>query len=117
MLPLKAREKSFSNVRSFAGASGGSPDNFYRRVNVTVHHGQEEYLYRGIYMSIGYQYNYMDYKVELIWEDDTSQPNYEDIGLHGEYSTNWQEFSFSGGRLSFTDDDNQVSVFVGDTAS
>ena len=33
-------------------------------------------------MSIGYQYNYMDYKVELIWEDDTSQPNYEDIGLH-----------------------------------
>ena len=68
-------------------------------------------------MSIGYQYNYMDYKVELIWEDDTSQPNYEDIGLHEEYSTNWQEFSFSGGRLSFTDGDNQVSVFVGDTAS
>lgn len=28
MLPLKAREKSFSSVRSFAGASGGSPDNF-----------------------------------------------------------------------------------------
>ena len=66
MLPLKAREKSFSSVRSFAGASGGSPDNFYRRVNVTVRHGQEEYLYRGIYMSIGYQYNYMDY-MPITW--------------------------------------------------
>ena len=122
MLPLKAREKSFSSVRSFAGASGGSPDNFYRRVNVTVRHGQEEYLYRGIYMSIGYQYNYMDYKVELIWEDDTSQPNYEDIGLHGEYSTNWpqaaRESSISAASSSAVKRRmigcSFLSIFVGD---
>ena len=114
MLSSEAKKRSFSSVRSFAEASGGSPDSFYRRVDVMVCHGQEKYLYQEIYMSISYQYKYMDYKVDLVWEDDATQPDYEDIGLHGGYSTNFQEFSFSGDELSFTDGGNQVSIFVGD---
>ena len=42
----------------------------------------------------------------------TDRPNCYRIGLHGEYSTNYQKFSFSGDVLSFRDGDDQISIFV-----
>lgn len=42
----------------------------------------------------------------------TDRPNCHRIGLHGEYSTNYQKFSFSGDVLSFRDGDDQISIFV-----
>ncbi|MCI7472533.1 MAG: hypothetical protein MSB10_02505 [Clostridiales bacterium] len=114
MLNDAACDRSFRSVRSFAEACGGSPDSFYQKVDALVHcnDNDREYLYRGIDINISYHFGYMDYQVELIWEDDSSQPDYKSIGLHGKYSTNWQEFSVCEDKLSFMDGSNRISIFV-----
>ena len=111
MLSSDKSDKSFRNVRLFAEAAGGTPDNFRETVDVLVQ-ADKNYLYRGIEMHIYYNYGYMDYQVELMWENDTRQIDYRELGLHGCYSTNFQAFSFSGNTLSFQDGDNAIDVFM-----
>ena len=111
MLSEKDREKSFRAVREFAEAAGGSADSFYKKVTVTVQ-ADREYIYRDIDMSISYNYGYMDYQVKPIWEDDEAGEDYRSLGLHGQYSSNFQLFSFLGGALRFEDGDNTIRVFA-----
>lgn len=111
MLSSDKMDRSFRNVRLFAEAAGGTPDKFFETLDVLVK-SDRDYLYRSITIHIGYNYGYMDYRVELTWEDDTSQVDYRELGLHGQYSTNFQEFFFSNDTLSFKDGDNEISIFI-----
>lgn len=103
---------SFASVRSYAEASGGSPDNFYKKANVLVQANGTDYLYSNIDVQIAYNYGYMDYQLSLVWEDDKSQISYTSLGLHGTYSSNFQMFSFTGDALSFVDGQNSIKVFA-----
>ena len=45
----------------------------------------------------------MDYRIEITWEEDPTQPTYDSINLHGYYSTNFQTFVFDeAGHYCFT---------------
>ena len=63
-------------------------DSFHGNCNVVV----DNLLYSNIYVAVYYQAAYMDFKVEILWEQDPSQPDYKQIGLHGSYSSNFQCF-------------------------
>lgn len=106
------KAKSFDAVRSFMEAADRPGDSFQGLADVSVQRQTEEIFYQRVRLFISYQHGYMDYKVALIWEDDKNQPDYHSIGLHGEYSTNFQEFSFSNGALSFWDGGNRISIFA-----
>ena len=84
-------------------------DNFHGKCNVTV----DNHLYRDVFVSTYYQVPYMDYKVEIVWEDDPSQPDYKELGLHGSSSSNFQDFVFTetGNSLSFTDGNHNISIY------
>lgn len=112
MLSQNDREISFASVRSYAEASGSSPDNFYKKTNVLVQVNGNDYLYSNIDVQITYNYGYMDYQLSLVWEDDKGQISYTSLGLHGTYSSNFQMFSFTGDALSFFDGQNSVKVFT-----
>lgn len=111
MLNDNEKKKSFGSVRSFMEAAGRPSNSFQSTVDVSVVSKRGESLYQEIGLFISYRYDHMDYKVALMWEEDGSQPDYHSIGLHGEYSTNFQEFSFSNGVLSFWDGDKRISIF------
>lgn len=83
-------------------------DRFYGKCDVAV----DNMLYRNIDVSVSYQVAYMDFKVDIFWEQDTSQPDYKGVGLHGYYSSNFQSFSFdeATNTLCFNDDIHRISV-------
>lgn len=111
MLSPDKKNKSFRNVRLFAEAAGGTPDDFRETVDVLVQ-TSTSHLYRDIEIHISYRYGYRDYQIELMWENDMCQIDYHKLGLHGYYSTNFQAFSFSDNTLSFQDGDNVIVVFM-----
>ena len=111
MLNDREKDLSFRNIRKFAEAANGTPDNFCKIFDVIVI-SDTPYLYRNITMTIHYDYGYMDYQVELFWEEDADQVDYRHLGLHGQYSTNFQSFTFSNRTLSFHDGHNTVSISI-----
>lgn len=104
-----AINSSFHNVQKFLDFLDERPSCSLKKVNVLVHNGRQ-HLYRNINMSITFQPGPEDYKIDLIWEDDDSQPEYKSLGLHGYYSTNFQKFTFSNGILTFTDGANHITI-------
>lgn len=109
---MSPNNSSFVAVREFAeNMIGTPPDISLKRVTVLVE-GSANYCYRNIRMSITYNYGYMDYQVSLLWEDDADQPDYKSLDLHGYYSTNFQNFVFSNGTLTFTDGANRVTIML-----
>lgn len=48
--------------------------------------------------------------VEIVWEDDISQPTYKTIGLHGIYNTNFQQFTYLNGILKWDDNNNIIAI-------
>lgn len=109
MLTESKKQDSLRNVRHFLESIGEIPECPLRKVNVLVQSNQQ-FCYHNINLSITYKYEYRDYQVELFWEDDNTQPKYQDLGLHGKYSSNFQFFIFSNGVLSFSDGDNEISI-------
>lgn len=94
-------------INQFHGGSGRR-DVFHGQCNVVV----DNYLYSNVYVSSYYQIEYMDYKIEIIWEDDKSQPDYKEIGLRGSYSSNFQMFNFDKetNTLSFEDGSHKIAI-------
>lgn len=101
------KNKSFNAVRKFA-LYQCKQDSFHGNCDVSV----DNFLYNNIYVAVYYQVSYEDFRVEITWEDDNSQPDYKKIGLHGYYSSNFQYFSFNDttNTLSFKDGDHNISV-------
>lgn len=104
--------KSLGAVKAFALYQSRNDvlqkDNFHGNCNVVV----DNLLYSNIYVAVYYQAAYMDFKVEILWEQDDSQPDYKQIGLHGSYSSNFQCFNFNEttNTLSFKDSNHNISI-------
>jgi hypothetical protein len=101
--------KSMQSVRSFVESLGGTPDAFHTNIDVLVTSIKEQ-LFRQVYFQTSYNASYMQFVVEILWEDDKSKPEYHSLGLHGYYNTNFQSFSFADGNLIFYDGNNKISV-------
>ena len=106
------KDASFSACREFAlfqcRNATLQEDRFFGKCDVAV----DNLLYRNIDVAVAYQVPYMDFRVDILWEQDASQKNYKDVGLHGYYSSNFQSFSFdeTANSLSFNDGIHRIVV-------
>lgn len=88
----------------------GTGDSFYGKLNVTVSNDEGTYLYEDVYVVANYNIGYMQMEISIMWEDDPSQPDYTDFGLHKGYNSNFQDFEYRDGYLSWEDGDNKISL-------
>lgn len=98
---------SIEAVKKFAGGR----DFYFGKVIATVVTTTGiMYIYNNI--SVGVQYNvpYMQMDVDVMWEEDASQPSYKELGLHGKYNSNFQDFTFLNNTLQWEDGDNKILV-------
>lgn len=106
------KEESLSACREFALYQCRNAilkqDAFYGKCDVAV----DNLLYRNIDVDVSYQVPFEDFRVTILWEQDTSKKNYKDIGLHGYYSSNFQSFYFdvTANSLSFNDGIHRIVV-------
>lgn len=84
--------------------------NFFGNRDVTVEHNGSIYIYKGIYVSVTYNYGYMQMEISIAWDEDTSQPYYKDLDLHMGYNTNFQNFQNSGSTLIWHDGNNRILI-------
>lgn len=98
-----------SSFRAVKDAVEG--ESFYDTVDVGVStpNGQV-IIYRDVHLAVSYNYGYMQMDVDVMWEEDKLQKPYQSLGLHGKYNTNFQEFTFNGGYLSWQDGENTISI-------
>ena len=68
------------------------------------------YILKNIYVKVYYDTAYAQMCVEIVWEDDISQPAYKTIGLHGIYNTNFQQFTYQNGILKWDDNNNIIAI-------
>ena len=111
MLDKNKSDISFINVKEFVELQKGVADSFYGTFNVQVISSSGKYLYKNIKVHTYYIYGYMDYRVEIIWEYDKTQPYYKDLGLHVYYSTNFQSFILKNDTLIFYDGENEITIY------
>lgn len=108
-MPNDKALESMLGVRDFVESLGGTPDSFHAKLDVVVT-GAEDYLFKSVDFCTFYVASYIQYEVDIGWEDDKSKPDYHDLGLFGRYNTNFQSFSFVNGKLVFCDGDNRINV-------
>lgn len=104
------RLDSLNAVRNFALKQPASlgRDSYFGKCNVIA----GTLLYQNVSVSISYNIEFGEYKVAILWEEDTSQPYYKSIGLYGSYSSNYQSFKFDeeSNALTFIDDPYSISI-------
>lgn len=98
----------FSSISAIKDAIDG--ETYSGWMDVSVANNKMVYFYKNIYVKIYYDTSYAQMCVEVIWEDDTSQPEYKTLGLHGIYNTNFQEFTYSNGILKWNDNNNIIAI-------
>ena len=82
-----SKDRSFAAVKK---AIGGGP--FRGKRNVLVNMGEITFLYKDVFVSATYNIAYMQMDIDVVWEDDSSQPDYHTLGLHGRYNSSFQDF-------------------------
>ena len=101
---------SFKSVMAFIEAHWKDDRiSYYDKHNVVVNNTM---LFKSIDIHI-YEASYglhSCYKVDIIWEDDDSHDEYHSLGLHGTYSSDYQDFVFVNNSLSFEDGDNKITI-------
>ena len=100
------KDQSTYNLKQAIG--GG--ETFFGKANAIVINDGSEYEYNNITVRVSYNAGYMQLDLSVIWEDDSVQVPYKQLGLHGIYNTSYQDFTFSNGCLQWTDDDNEISL-------
>lgn len=101
--------RSFNNVMKFLQTHSRDITSYHNKHNVIVN---GNCLYQNIEIGI-YEASYglhSCYKVDIVWEEDESQVNYKEIGLHGSYSSDYQTFKKSGNDLTFKDGNNNITI-------
>ena len=83
----------FSSILAIKDAIAG--ETYSGSLDVYVAHNKMVYIYKNIYVKVYYDTAYAQMCVEIVWEDDISQPAYKTIGLHGIYNTNFQQFTYT----------------------
>nr|DAK60754.1 MAG TPA: hypothetical protein [Caudoviricetes sp.] len=99
--------KSYDAILNFTG----NKINFQKKLDVVVLKNNISYLYKDVTVIIDYQVSYMQYKLSIIWEDDSNQLNFKDLNLRGDYNTNFNKFFLENENLVLTDD-NGVKITV-----
>ena len=64
-----------------------------------------------VFVSATYNIAYMQMDIDVVWEDDSSQPDYRTLGLHGRYNSHFQEFQYDDGYLRWNDGTASISIF------
>lgn len=108
-LSAKDASESLEAVREFVlNQHTVTGDKFYGACNVVV----GDLLYANVYVAMYYQIDTKDFRVSIMWEEDSSQPDFRSINLHGSYSSNFQLFSFneSTNTLAFEDGLHKISI-------
>lgn len=88
----------------------GGKKPFNKRLDVLVI-ADKEYLFTNITVTINYNAAYMQYDVVIMWEEDSSKPDYRTLELHGQYNTNFQIIEHKNCNLSFIDGNNRITIF------
>lgn len=101
-----SRDRSFAAVKKAIG--GGS--SFSGKRNVLVSVGERTFLYKDVFVSATYNIAYMQMDIDVVWEDDSSQPDYRTLGLHGRYNSHFQEFQYDDGYLRWNDGTASISI-------
>ena len=96
----------FNSISSIKDAIAG--ETYSGSLDVYVAHNKMVYIYKNIYVKVYYDTAYAQMCVEIVWEDDISQPAYKTIGLHGTYNTNFQQFTYLNGILKWDDNNNNI---------
>lgn len=78
--------------------------------NVLVSMGERTFLYKDVFVSATYNIAYMQMDIDVVWEDDSSQPDYRTLGLHGRYNSHFQEFQYDDGYLRWNDGTASISI-------
>ncbi len=101
-------KETFNSTTAIKDAISG--ETYSGAIDVSVTHYNMLYIYKNIYVKIYYNTAYAQMNLDIIWEDDESQPEYKTIGLHGTYNTNFQEFTYSDGVLNWKDNNNVIAI-------
>lgn len=101
-----SRDRSFAAVKKAIG--GGS--SFSGKRNVLVSMGERTFLYKDVFVSATYNIAYMQMDIDVVWEDDSSQPDYRTLGLHVRYNSHFQEFQYDDGYLRWNDGTASISI-------
>ena len=97
-----------TSLMAIKTAVGG--EHYCGRVNAVVQNNGKVYLYSNILATVSYNIGYMQMDVSLNWDDDSNQISYKKLGLHVGYNSNYQEFSFDGDDLLWSDGKNNIIV-------
>ena len=100
-----SKDRSFAAVKK---AIGGGP--FRGKRNVLVNMGEITFLYKDVFVSATYNIAYMQMDIDVVWEDDSSQPDYHTLGLHGRYNSSFQDFRYEDGYLRWKDGAASISI-------
>ena len=92
----------FNSISSIKDAIAG--ETYSGSLDVYVAHN------KNIYVKVYYDTAYAQMCVEIVGEDDISQPAYKTIGLHGIYNTNFQQFTYLNGILKWDDNNNIIAI-------
>ena len=101
-----SRDRAFAAVKKAIG--GGS--SFSGKRNVLVSMGERTFLYKDVFVSSTYNIAYMQMDIDVVWEDDSSQPDYHTLGLHGRYNSSFQDFRYEDGYLRWKDGAASISI-------
>lgn len=99
------KDKSFNAVKD---AIVKEP--FAKQMDVFVFNNGKTYIYHNVFVRITYNIAYMQMDVIVIWEDDSTQIDYQKLGLRGSFNRNFQEFSFENGQLSWEYNENKIAI-------
>ena len=99
----------YQSMQNLKKAIGGG-ESFYGHATVIVKHDEVKYVYNDICIRVSYNAGYMQLDLSVIWEDDSNQVPYKQLGLHGSYNTTFQSFEFSNDTLRWIDGNNEILI-------
>jgi len=103
----------FMSSRSIKAILDAFDSNTYLgKVDVDVFRNGESYTYYNVTLHVYDDPKYRQITVLVMWEEDSSQPDYESLGLHGMYNTNFQDFKYSRGCLQWEDGPSLISIRI-----
>ena len=99
-------DSSINAVKDFIGGK----DNFFGKVDASVITSTGIYIYNNIDIRIQYNFSFEQMTLDIIWEDDESQPSYQTLCLHGTYNSNFQNLIFSNHTLQWKDGESKILI-------
>lgn len=108
---MQSKDDKINSIHAVKQLTQNS-ESFLTTTTVVVQFTNKSKLtYDGIKVFCGYDHGYGQYKVEIYWEDDSTQPHYKEEGLYGQYNTNFQHMEYNDNSLIIYDQALSISIF------